>query len=73
MADLSSTREIVRGWVALIVNVDTLLLLTSSPGEMHKASEICIQQAAVSGAYILSSRRDIFIETLLKMPMHVCK
>ncbi|MEE9353583.1 MAG: hypothetical protein V3U94_04090 [Candidatus Thorarchaeota archaeon] len=55
VVDLSRTREIKKGGVALTVNVDTLLFLTSSPGEVHKASEICIQQAAVSGAYIFIS------------------
>ena len=62
VADLSRTREMIKGGVALIVNGDTLLFLTSSPGEVQSLWT-CIQQAAVSAAYILSYQYDLPIET----------
>jgi len=63
VVDLRRTREIVRSRVALIGNGNTLLFLTNSLGEVRKAFEIRMQQAAESGGYILSSRCDLPIET----------
>ncbi len=63
VVDLSEAKVRSKGRSGIMGNVDTSLMLTGTPKEIHDAARDCLDKAAKGGGYILSTGCDLPLET----------